>query len=75
MLVYFPMLVLAGVWLPVEQMPAWLQRVSDLSPLGATSQALGDAWFGREVSAAHLLVMVGYLAVATPVAARVFRWS
>lgn len=74
-LVYFPMLVLAGVWLPVDQMPAWLQRASDFSPLGAASQALADAWFGREVSPLHLVVMVGYVAIATPVAARVFRWT
>jgi len=74
MLVYFPMLFFAGVWTPGPMMPETIRRLSDLTPLGALSQALQASWAGQAVRPLHLLVMVGYLAVVGALAARLFRW-
>jgi ABC-2 type transport system permease protein len=44
MLAFFPSLFLAGAWLPKHQMPAWLSRIGDLTPLGAFRESVQDAW-------------------------------
>lgn len=75
MLVYFPMLFFAGVWTPGPVMPEGLRRVSDLTPLGAASQAMQDAWVGTFPSALHLAVMAAYLLATGALAARLFRWE
>lgn len=75
MLVYFPMLFFAGVWTPGPTMPETLRRISDFTPLGAASQAIQDAWVGDFPSLLHLAVLVGYLALGSALAARLFRWT
>nr|WP_297429428.1 ABC transporter permease [uncultured Actinotalea sp.] len=74
MLLYFPMLFFAGVWVPGPLMPDALAAVSSWVPLGAAAQAMETAWFGSGVPAQQVLVMVAWTAVLVPVAARVFRW-
>ena len=73
--IYFPMLFVAGAWIPRSIMPDSLRTVSDFSPLGAAVQALDDAWFGVTPSLLHLAVMVAYALVVGIVAIRVFRWE
>lgn len=75
MAIYFPMLFLAGVWIPRSIMPDSLRTVSDLTPLGSAVQAIEDAWFGATPSATNVLVMLVYTAVIGFVAVRVFRWE
>ncbi|MPV38217.1 ABC transporter permease [Georgenia subflava] len=75
MLVYFPMLFLAGVWTPGPVMPDVVERVATYTPLGAASQALTEAWFGSGFPATELVVMAGWTLVTFPLAARLFRWS
>lgn len=75
MLVYFPMLFLAGVWTPGPVMPDIVERVATYTPLGAASQALTEAWFGTGFPATELVVMAGWTVVTFPLAARLFRWS
>jgi ABC-2 type transport system permease protein len=74
-LVYFPMMFFAGVWTPGPTMPAVAQRIADLTPLGAASQAIQDTWAGAWPHPLHLAVMVGYIAVLGTIAARAFRWE
>lgn len=74
MLLYFPMLFFAGVWLPGPLMPPTLATISGFVPLGAASQALDEAWFGTGVPAQQIAVMVVWTAVLVPLAARLFRW-
>lgn len=75
MLVWMPLLVLAGLWFPREAMPELMRRISDLSPGGAAVDALQQAWFSGVVHGPSLLVLgvsalaVGALAVVT------FRWE
>jgi ABC-2 type transport system permease protein len=70
-----PLMFFAGLWLPRQEMTAWLQHVSDYSPLGAASQAMQVAIQGTFPAAAVLLTLVGYAAVFGFLAARYFRWE
>lgn len=73
--IYFPLLFLAGLWIPRSIMPDGLRTVSDLTPLGSAVQALDDAWFGATPDLQHLLVMAGYTIVLGFLAVRLFRWE
>ena len=75
MLIYFPMLLFAGMWTPGPMMPESLATIATWTPLGAASQALMTAWFEGGFPAQQLLVMAGYVLVCYPLAARIFRWS
>ena len=75
MLVYFPMLFFAGIYLPLEVMPEGLRTVSSWTPAGAAVDALGDAWAGTPPSVTSLLVLVISAVVAGGLATRSFRWE
>jgi ABC-2 type transport system permease protein len=74
-MLFFPMMFLAGLWVPRPAMPAMLERISDLSPLGAGVQALQDASVGHWPQPLHLAVMAAYVLVFGVAAARLFRWE
>jgi len=73
--IYFPMLFMAGVWIPRSIMPDTLLLVSDLTPLGAAVQAMEDSWFGVVPSASTLGVMAIWAVVIGLLAVRLFRWE
>jgi ABC-2 type transport system permease protein len=75
MLVYFPMLFLAGLWTPGPVMPDAVASIGRFTPLGAAGQAMTEAWFGTGFPALQLAVMVAWVLVLYPLAARLFRWS
>lgn len=75
MLIYFPMLLFAGMWTPGPMMPESLANIATWTPLGAASQALVTAWFEQGFPTQQLLVMAGYVLVCYPLAAKLFRWS
>ncbi|MFD1504216.1 ABC transporter permease [Georgenia yuyongxinii] len=75
MLLYFPMLFLAGMWTPGPAMPAAVAAVAAWTPLGAATQALTAAWFTDSFPALQLIVLAGWVVVLYPLAARLFRWS
>ncbi|GAA4286711.1 ABC transporter permease [Georgenia daeguensis] len=75
MLAYFPLLFFAGMWTPGPAMPDAVATVGRFTPLGAAGQAMNEAWFGTGVPAFELVVMVAWVVVLYPVAARIFRWS
>ncbi|THJ67968.1 ABC transporter permease [Arthrobacter echini] len=75
MLLYFPLLFLAGMWTPGPLMPEWAQTIATWTPAGAVSQALNSAWFATEVPALQLVVLAGWTMVLYPIAARIFRWT
>lgn len=75
MLVYFPLLFFAGVYIPMEIMPDGIQTVSGWTPAGAAVQALSDSWAGAAPSALSLLVLALSAAVAGGLAIRLFRWE
>lgn len=75
MLVYFPMLFLAGLWTPGPMMPDMVATIATYTPLGAASQAMNDAWFGLGMPWVQLLVMAVWTVVMFGLAARTFKWE
>ncbi|WP_139417942.1 ABC transporter permease [Agromyces laixinhei] len=75
MVLFFPMLFFAGLWIPREKMNAVLLTISDFSPLGAGVASLQDAAAGDWPQLLHLAVMLGWTIVAGALAARFFRWE
>ena len=73
--IFFPSLFFAGVWLPKEQMPDWLSRVGDFTPLGAFRESVQDAWMGNAQDPLVLGALALTAVAVGTVAARVFRWE
>ncbi|ROO82967.1 ABC-2 type transport system permease protein [Actinocorallia herbida] len=71
----FPLLFLAGMWIPREVMPDALRTVSDYSVVGPFVNALRDTWAGDWPELSHLAVITVGLALFTALAVRVFRWE
>jgi ABC-2 type transport system permease protein len=76
-LIFYPMLALSGLFIPVEIMPASLQWVAKMLPMTHIVSLLRGIWIG-ESWFAHLgdvaaLAIVGV--VCTVLSARVFRWE
>jgi ABC-2 type transport system permease protein len=72
---FFPLMFLAGLWLPQAAMPHLLRTVSEWSPLGAGVHALQQSIAGHWPPTGNLLALVAYAAVCGLVAARTFRWE
>jgi ABC-2 type transport system permease protein len=72
---FYPLLFFAGLWVPQPVMPAVLRHISDITPLGASVQALQSAMQGPFPSASSLLVLVAYATVFSVLAVRSFKWE
>lgn len=72
---FFPMFFLSGVALPVEQMPAWLQSVSDYVPLTYAVRLVQEVWIGQGWNWSAAAVLVVVLVLATLLTTRIFRWE
>jgi len=75
MLLYFPLLFFAGVYIPLEVMPDGIRTLSSYTPSGAAVQALSDSWAGAMPETSTLLVLVAYIAALGWLASRLFRWD
>ncbi len=75
MIVYFPMLFFAGIWLPGPVMSDTLQTISTFVPLGAVAQALTIGWFESGFPTLQFAVMIVWAVVSLFLAARLFRWT
>src|SRR5215831_2916909 len=75
MILYFPIMFFAGLYVPRAAMPASLQHIGDFTPLGAGVQALQDSMTGLWPQPLHLAVMAAYVIVFGVAAARLFRWE
>jgi ABC-2 type transport system permease protein len=73
LILYFPIMFFAGLYVPIAVMPPSLQHISDFTPLGAGVQALQDAAGGAWPQPLHLAVMAAYVIVFGVAAARLFR--
>ncbi|ACZ32319.1 ABC-2 type transporter [Xylanimonas cellulosilytica DSM 15894] len=73
--VYFPMLLLAGMWTPGPIMPDALRVIGKFTPLGAASQAMTAGWFEDGFPLVQVVVMVVWTAVLLPIGIRLFRWT
>ncbi|MCA5894368.1 ABC transporter permease [Isoptericola sp. NEAU-Y5] len=75
MSLYFPMLLLAGLWTPGPIMPELLRQIGQFTPLGAAGQAMTTGWFESGFPLLQCVVMVVWTAVLLPLAIRLFRWT
>jgi ABC-2 type transport system permease protein len=74
-LLFFPLLFLAGTWLPRDRMPDWLAIIGAYSPLGALLDTVTASWDGAAPALAQLGVLAAFAVVLGIVAARLFRWE
>lgn len=75
MIVAFPAMFTAGLWLPVQAMSGWLHAIVVATPLGAGAEALNDALVGQTPDVVDIAVVLGWTAVLALVAVRTFRWE
>jgi ABC-2 type transport system permease protein len=74
-ILFYLMMFFAGLWLPIPDMPAVLQRISHATPLGAAVPALQNATQGHCPTWLQLVTMAGYAVAFGLAAARFFRWD
>ena len=72
---WFPSAFFAGLYVPVEYMPAVLRRIGDFTPLGAFRQAIQAAWAGDTPHPLHLVVLAVSFVVAGGLAVRYYKVS
>jgi ABC-2 type transport system permease protein len=72
---FFPRMFFAGLWFPVQEFPTALRDVSDLTPLGASVEALQRAMQMGFPSASTLLVLAAYTMAFGVLAVRFFKWE
>lgn len=70
-----PAMFFSGIFVPAEDMPGALQRLTDLLPTGAALHTLRDTWLGQPPELLHVLVLVGTAVLLWPPAIRFFRWT
>lgn len=73
-----PMAFLSGSFFPLDGAPGWLQTVSKLMPLRHLNDGMLDVMVRGEGPAAAvvpMLILLGFAAVITAVAAKLFRWE
>jgi len=75
MLLYFPLLFFAGVYIPLQVMPQGILTVSNYTPSAAAVQALTTSWAGNVPATSSLVVMAAYVLVAGGLAVLFFRWD
>ncbi|MDA0633354.1 ABC transporter permease [Nonomuraea sp. MCN248] len=71
----FPLLFVAGMWIPREIMPDTLRTISDYSVVGPFVNAMRDTWAGDWPQLPHLAVMLVGLVLFTGLAVRMFKWE
>lgn len=76
-LVYFPMLFLTGATIPMELMPALMQKIAAVLPVTHVVRAMKAIWLGEaaEVLFPSLLVLGGVLLVCSYLSLKLFRWE
>jgi len=72
---FFPLMFLAGLWVPQAEMPHLLRTISEWSPLGAGVHAVQQSIAGHWPATSSLLALVGYVALSGFAASRLFRWE
>ncbi|MEV4508861.1 ABC transporter permease [Dactylosporangium sp. NPDC049525] len=70
---WFPSAFFAGLYVPVEYLPAVLRRIGDFTPLGAFRQAIQAAWVGDTPEPLHLAVLAATFVIAGGLSVRLYR--
>ncbi|MEU4419772.1 ABC transporter permease [Actinoplanes sp. NPDC024001] len=75
LILFFPLMFLAGLYAPREVLPDVVQRIADFTPLAAGERLMHEAMTGHWPNLLSVTVLVGYLVVFGAAAARLFRWE
>ena len=73
--VFYPLVFLGGLFLPIQTMPAALRHISHVSPMGAAVTAMQDATNGHWPHWLTLVTLLAWAVAAAGAAARFFRWE
>ncbi len=77
-LINFPMMFLSGLFFPVDSMPTWIRPVVTAIPLTYLADALRQIMVGAPPVYSlglDVAVLVGWLALCSILAVRLFRWE
>lgn len=76
-LVYFPMLFLTGATIPLEIMPEFMQKISNILPVTHAVNAMKDVWLGKGLANAwiNILVLIIVLIICLIISLKTFRWE
>lgn len=77
-LLSWPMMLLAGLWFPLDDAPVWLQVLSQLIPLTHVvdaARAIVLEGAGLATIWPAFVLLLGFSAVCIALAARLFRWQ
>ncbi|GAA4659862.1 ABC transporter permease [Kineococcus glutinatus] len=72
---FFPMMFLAGLYVPVAVLGETMQRIGELTPLGASALVMQRAAVGDPVGTLPFVAMALWTLVPLAVAVRRFRWE
>ncbi|BAL91563.1 putative ABC transporter permease protein [Actinoplanes missouriensis 431] len=75
LILFFPLMFLAGLYAPREVMPDVVQTIADYTPLAAGERLMHEAMTGHWPNLLSVTVLVGYLLVFGAAAAKLFRWE
>ena len=77
MVLAYPMMFLSGATIPLEVLPAGVQRIADFLPLTYVVRLMRGLWVGEPWSnlLPEVLVLTGMLVVCSAISARFFRWE
>jgi ABC-2 type transport system permease protein len=75
--ILYPMLFLSGAGMPIEILPASLQRIANFLPLYYVVKLLRGAWFGAPLSDMWLSILILgiMLVVCGGIATKLFKWD
>jgi len=71
----YPLLFFAGVYVPMQILPGYLQTISYYTPVGAAAKALTSTIQGNFPSPIPLAVRAAYSAFFSYIAVRYFKWE
>ena len=75
MVVFFPMMFLSGMTIPLMAMPPGVQEFANWLPLTHVVHLLQDIWLDGAWNTLSGLILLGVLAVGTAVSTATFRWE
>jgi ABC-2 type transport system permease protein len=77
MVLSYPMMFLSGATIPLEVLPAGVQRIADFLPLTYVVRLMRGLWVGDPWSDLwfEVVVLTGILVVCSALSARFFRWE
>jgi ABC-2 type transport system permease protein len=77
MVLAYPMMFLSGATIPLEVLPAGVQRIADFLPLTYVVRLMRGLWVGEPWSNLwpEVVVLTGMLVVCSAISARFFRWE